>query len=194
MRIIAGSARRTILEVPEGKTTRPFLEIARGALMNALAGRLSGMRVLDLYAGSGALGLEALSRGAGRCSFIEKDPDAFAALGRNIARCRLENRSLRVRDSVLAALVRESEPYDLILADPPFAELPEWRTDGRFVEEMRIIAGLLAPGGTLVFRIEDGKVPSPEWPGLELVSDRRYGRSRVCRYEPRHVLGNCHGQ
>ncbi len=182
MRIIAGSARRVVLEVADGSSTRPFLELARGALMNALSGLLPGARVLDLYAGSGALGLEALSRGAGNCRFVERDAAAFAALGRNIAKCRLEERSSRIRADVEQTLAREAGQYDLILIDPPFPDLPEWRPDGRAGGVMREAARLLAPGGTLVFRLEDGKAAPPDWPGLELVSDRRYGRSRVCRY------------
>ncbi len=182
MRIIAGSARRTVLEVAEGSSTRPFLEMARGALMNALAGRLPGARVLDLYAGSGALGLEALSRGAGHCHFVERDAAAFAALGRNVSKCRMGALSTLSRADVAAALAREAGQYDLIFVDPPFPELPEWRADGGSGGVMREAGRLLAPDGALVFRLEDGKIAPPEWPGLELDSDRRYGRSRICRY------------
>ena len=182
MRIIAGSARRIVLEVAEGSDTRPFLEMARGALFNALGERVAGAAALDLYAGSGALGREALSRGAASCVFVERDAGAFAALGRNIAKCGMERRSRRVRSDVAAALAAENGQYDLIFADPPFPDLPEWREGGRSGGEMRDAARVLTPGGILVFRLEDGKATPPEWPGLELASDRRYGRSRVCRY------------
>ncbi|MDR3077975.1 MAG: RsmD family RNA methyltransferase, partial [Planctomycetota bacterium] len=93
MRIISGSARRTVLEVAAGSDTRPLLEMARGALFNSLGERVAEASVLDLYAGSGALGLEALSRGAKSCLFVERDRAAAAALARNIAKCRMRDRA-----------------------------------------------------------------------------------------------------
>lgn len=182
MRIIAGEARRTVLEVAANSPARPFLELARGALMNALGERLIGARALDLYAGSGALGLEALSRGAAFCRFVERDAAAFAALSRNVDKCRMRERAVLTRSDVERMLATENDVYDILFVDPPFPDLPEWREGGRAAGIMRGAARVLAPGGELVFRLEDGKVAPPEWPGLSLRSDRRYGRSRVCRY------------
>lgn len=183
MRIIAGTARRMRLEVAKGSETRPFLEMARGALFNALGGHIVDAAVLDLYAGSGALGLEALSRGAASCLFVERDTSAYAALGRNIAKCGMERRCRRLRTEVETALAGIDGAFDLVFVDPPFPELPEWRI-GRAAEPViRNCARLVAPGGTLIFRLEDGGAAPPEWPGLRLTADRRYGRSRVCRYE-----------
>lgn len=182
MRIIAGSARRTVLEVAEGSETRPFLEMARGALFNALGERIDRAVVLDLYAGSGALGLEALSRGAAGCLFVERDPAACLALRKNIAKCGLAARSRVVRSDVGRALTALRRSFDLVFLDPPFPELAEWCETGTAAATMRSAADVLGDGGTLVFRLEDGKIDPPEWPGLELESDRRYGRSRICRY------------
>lgn len=187
MRIIAGAARRTILEVAEGSGTRPFLEMARGALFNALAGRVAESAVLDVFAGSGALGLEALSRGAASCVFVERDSAACRALEKNIGKCGMGPRSRVVRHDAAAALAAERGGYDLIFLDPPFPDLPEWRAGAGAEGLMRDAARVLLPGGTLVFRLEDSRIGPPEWPGLRLDSDRRYGRSRVCRYVGEHT-------
>ncbi len=196
MRIIAGSARRVQLEVAAGTSARPFLEMARGALFNSLGDAVPGARVLDVYAGSGALGLEALSRGAESCLFIEADAASCAALRRNAERCRLSGRVRVARDEAgrrLAALAAEvsenaggaeerSAGYDLLFLDPPFPELPEWRIGGGREGIMRDAGRILAAGGNLVFRLEDAKISPPEWPGLALSREGKYGRSRVCRY------------
>lgn len=185
MRIIAGSARRVSLEVAEASTTRPFLEMTRGALFNSLGQRVVGAAVLDLYAGSGALGLEALSRGALSCLFVERDPAAYACLLRNIAACRFGGEARAVREDVgkaLAGLAGAGMCFELVFIDPPFPELSEWRADGRSGDVMRWAAACLAPEGNIIFRIEENKTRPPEWPGLELSSERRYGRSGICRY------------
>ncbi len=183
MRIIAGSARRTELEVAADSTTRPFLEMARGALFNSLMPRLPGARVLDVYAGSGALGLEALSRGADSCVFVERDPRAASALARNIAKCGFTAEAKILRQDAARALAGLADgEYDIVLLDPPFPDLPNWRVGGPAEETMRHAARILAADGVVMLRIEDKKVAPPEWPGLALADERRYGRSRVCRY------------
>lgn len=182
MRIISGTARGTKLEVAQGTTTRPFLEIARGALFNSLGAKLENARVLDLYAGSGALGLEALSRGAAGCVFVEKDRRAVSMLRKNIEKSGLAEFAQILQADVGAAVSGDGAKYDIVFIDPPFADLAEWRTGGGAEALMRGTAKLLAQDGILVFRFEEGKVPPPAWPNLELDKDKRYGRSRVCRY------------
>ena len=158
--------------------------MARGALFNSLAARVQGAAVLDLYAGSGALGLEALSRGAAECLFVERDRAAVAALRKNIVRCGMERRARIAQGDVGAVLAAENGVFDLIFADPPFPDLKEWHADGAAGAVMRRAARALAPEGLLVFRLEEGKIAPPAWPGLALADERRYGRSRVCRYVP----------
>ncbi len=182
MRIIAGSCRRTQLEVADESTTRPFLEIARGALFNSLAGRVVDAKVLDLYAGSGALGLEALSRGAASCVFVEQDRKAFAALQKNIGKCALQARAECIRSDVASALSAMQDEFDLIFVDPPFPELDGWRVGGSAEQIMKHIGRITGSEGIMVFRLENGKIAPPDWPDLALDVDRRYGRSRVCRY------------
>lgn len=196
MRIIAGTARRVRLEVAEESTARPFLETARGALFNSLAERVAGAAVLDLYAGSGALGLEALSRGAASCVFVERDAAAVAVLKKNAAKCGFpDSADLKngaspgvrriVRADVRIGLEREAAAgalFDLIFVDPPFPELAAWTAEGVAGGVMRLAAEVLAPEGVLVFRLEEGKIPPPEWPGLAPAKEQRHGRSRICRY------------
>lgn len=182
MRIIAGSARRVLLDVAPDSPTRPFLEMARGALFNSLGDAVAGARVLDLYAGSGALGLEALSRGAESCLFVERDRAACRALEKNIGKCGMADRGRLARGDAARVLAAEAREFDLIFVDPPFPELGEWRPDGAAAGVMRDAARVLAPEGVLVFRLEEGKATPPDWPSLALNSDRRYGRSRICRY------------
>lgn len=182
MRIIAGTARGARLEVAEGSSTRPFLEMARGALFNSLADLVAGARALDLYAGSGALGLEALSRGAESCVFVERDPKAHRTLAGNIRKCGFEGRSRRVRADARRFLAGAEEGFDLVFVDPPFSELAEWRGGGGAEAAMRDAARILSPEGLLIFRFEDVGAETPDWPGLRMFSDRKYGRSRVIRY------------
>ncbi|MDR1534830.1 MAG: 23S rRNA (adenine(2030)-N(6))-methyltransferase RlmJ, partial [Planctomycetota bacterium] len=130
MRIISGTARGVGLEVAKGSSSRPFLEMARGGIFNSLGGLVIGARVLDLYAGSGSLGLEALSRGADACLFVERDPLAFAALLRNIGRCRM-GRIARAECAEAGFFLRGAVgAYGLIFVDPPFSICREWTGGG----------------------------------------------------------------
>ena len=182
MRIIAGTARRTELLLPPVAATRPFLELARGALMNALGPRLAGARILDLYAGSGALGLEALSRGAAEGIFVEQDRRAAETLRANAERCRLAGRVTVVSQSAEDALPSLSSTFDLIFVDPPFADAKQWENDPGGLVVRREASRLLSDDGILIFRLEAKGATPPDWPGLILARDKKYGRSRVCRY------------
>ena len=184
MRVIAGSARRVVLDVADKSPTRPFLEMARGALFNSLASAVPGSSVLDLYAGSGALGIEALSRGASSCVFVERDRAAFRALTANVGKCGFAGRSRLILGDAAAEAARLGESFDLVFVDPPFADAARWAEDGAGKELGESLARALTPDGLVVLRIEDDKSPPPALPGLELTRDNRYGRSRVCRYRP----------
>ncbi len=123
MRIIAGAWRGRPLTAPAGRTTRPTTDRAREAWMSIVQPSLDGARVLDLFAGSGALGLEALSRGAATATFVESDPRALAALHQNVATLGAEGRATVVRADAVRH-VRELDPlaYDLAFADPPYEQ------------------------------------------------------------------------
>ena len=182
MRVIAGSARRVRLDVAPGSPTRPFLEKARGALFNSLAAALPRAMVLDLYAGSGALGIEALSRGAAGCVFVERDAAALRVLEGNVRRCGFEKRSRVLRGDAGAVVARLKGTFNLIFVDPPFPDAADWSGGGGIREIALETSRMLVPGGVLVFRLE-GDVPCPaSWGGLPLIRENCYGRSRLCRY------------
>lgn len=123
MRIVAGSARGTRLaRVPPG--TRPVSDRAREGLFSSLGERVVGAACLDLFAGTGALGIEALSRGAERCDFVETSPSAAAAIRENLTRTRLEDRARVIRRDARRFLAGAEDGYALVFLDPPYA-LPE---------------------------------------------------------------------
>jgi 16S rRNA (guanine966-N2)-methyltransferase len=133
-------------------------------------GSFDGLRVADLYAGSGALGLEALSRGAGHATFVEKDPQAVAVLRANIAALKTEDRvEIRI---LSAATLTPAQPFDLVLADPPYTE----GSGSAVVAEVRR-AGWLVRGGWLVVETEArDAVDADRW---AIDAERRVGRARL---------------
>jgi len=173
MRIIAGEWRGRVLQAPAGQGTRPTADRTRETLFSMLVSRIGsfeGLRVGDLYAGSGALGLEALSRGAAFATFVETDAKALAAIRANIAALKAGDRA-EVR-SLSAASLPPSQPFDLIFADPPYAS-----GSGTAVVEAVRQAGWLAEGGWLAIETEArDAVDAGIW---ELAADRRSGRARL---------------
>jgi 16S rRNA (guanine966-N2)-methyltransferase len=126
MRIIGGRAGSLLIKVPKGLAVRPTPDLVRQAVFNSLAARVPGARVLDLFSGSGALGLESLSRGAASVLSVEKTNRHAAMIQQNLAAVHLpaENFELRVQDvfTVIGQLAAAGREFDLILADPPFGE------------------------------------------------------------------------
>lgn len=172
-RVIAGSARGRRLQVPSGTTTRPTSDRAREGLFSSLLSLLDldGARVLDLYSGSGALGLEAVSRGAGSATLVENDPEALAALRANVAALGLRELFV-VPQPVERFLAVDPEPrYDLALLDPPY-ELD-------VVPVLELLASWLAPGGVVVVERRT-RGPELAWPAAyEPVRERRYGEATL---------------
>jgi 16S rRNA (guanine966-N2)-methyltransferase len=182
VRIVAGVAGGRRLAVPP-RGTRPTSDRVREAMFSALAARrdLEGARVLDLYAGSGALGLEALSRGAAHVRFVESDQRAAAVLRRNVDALGLggqDGRAAQVTTADVPAVLRDNpgQPYDLVLADPPYA-LDDITLD----EVLNALAGgaWLAPAALLVVERPARALP-PTWPdGVFALTHRRYGDTAV---------------
>ena len=173
MRIVAGEFRGRTLQTPEGSATRPTADRVREALFSMLASRIGsfeGLRVADLYAGSGALGLEALSRGAGHATFVENDPKAQRAIKANAAKLGVDDR-VRLIGGSATALPR-AEPFDLIFADPPYAP-----GSGSAVVKAVADAGWLAPGGWLTIET-DRREPVEPGP-YEVETEREIGRARL---------------
>jgi 16S rRNA (guanine966-N2)-methyltransferase len=123
MRVVGGTARGRTLVAPAGRGTRPTADRVREAVFNALwsRGALDGARVVDLFAGSGALGIEALSRGAAHATFVDSDRAARAAIARNLDTCGFTDRADVVAAPVERFLDTLAQPFDLALCDPPYA-------------------------------------------------------------------------
>jgi 16S rRNA (guanine966-N2)-methyltransferase len=173
MRIIAGSHKGHTIQAPRGRDTRPTSDRVRENVFN-LVGPVDGATVLDLYAGSGAMGLEALSRGAAKAVFVERD--AVRAIERNLDKLRLSGTILR-QDAVtaLATEAGSHRKYDLVLVDPPY----EMYTDVQ-PQLARYLPALLAADGLLV--VETDARVEPELP-LALRTSRKYGQARITIYE-----------
>jgi 16S rRNA (guanine966-N2)-methyltransferase len=173
MRIIAGEKRGARIATPPGLATRPTGDRVREAAFN-LIGPVDGATVLDLFAGSGALGLEALSRGAASATFVESDRAACRVISENLAKLRLTGARVVCADAVWT-LRQEPRAYDLVLCDPPY-ELWE-ALQGKLAESL---SRVLAPDGLLV--VETGARTTPELP-LALRTSRRYGSARLTLFE-----------
>ena len=172
MRIVAGSRKGHRIEAPKGLSTRPTSDFVREAAFN-LIGPVDGATAIDLFAGSGALGLEALSRGAASCVFVESDREACRTINANLEKLRLEGRVL-CRD-VRSALAAETGTYDLVLCDPPYERFDP-QALGRY------LPARLAPDGLVVIETS-ARDPEPELP-LALRTSRRYGAARITLFEP----------
>jgi 16S rRNA (guanine966-N2)-methyltransferase len=174
VRIIAGEWRGRKLVAPAGMATRPTADRTRETLFSMLASRLGsfeGLRVADLYAGSGALGLEALSRGAAYAAFIESDREALKSIQANAGALGATDRiSLR---GMSAAALPASEPFDLIFADPPYDP-----NSGTAVAAAVAKARWLAEGGWMAIETHRGDAVAPPT-GWEIEAERDVGRARV---------------
>lgn len=174
-RIVAGTARGRRLAVPRGAVTRPTSEKVRGAVFNVLGQFFDGGDVLDLYAGTGALALEALSRGCARAVCVEADRAVAEVLRKNAESCGFGDRVTIVRAPLPGALSRlPGGPFALAFVDPPYAEGPE--------PALAALGGLLAPGGRAVAE-HDAKRPPPDRVGPLALADRRaYGGTGISIY------------
>jgi 16S rRNA (guanine966-N2)-methyltransferase len=175
MRVVSGTAGGRRLISPEGRTTRPTSERTREATFNALGslGAVVHATVVDLFAGSGALGIEALSRGADAATFVESDRAAIAAIHANLATCGLSDQATVVASTVdrfLADAVRNHIRFDLALVDPPY-DFAAW-------DDL-----LAAVPADLVAAEAPTAVAAPE--GWEVLRSRRYGRAWVTLLERR---------
>ena len=176
MRIIAGSRKGARLFAPKGLDTRPTGDRAREAAFN-LIGPVEGARVLDLFAGTGAMGLEALSRGADSAVFVERDRDAADAIARNVDKLGLPGATVLRDDAarVLAADARFGRRYDLVLIDPPYRMLA-----GLLPTLSAYLPSVLEPDGLVV--VESDAREEPELP-LPKRTSRRYGSGRITLFE-----------
>jgi 16S rRNA (guanine966-N2)-methyltransferase len=175
MRIIAGTARSRRLVAPPGQTTRPMTDRMREALFSSIAMLVPDSIVLDLYAGTGSMGLEALSRGAATVTFVEQDRAALGALRTNIETVGCGGRV--VAGDVDRFLGRASGEFDLVFVDPPYAvALPS------LLETLKAVSSLLAQNGLVVVHRWHGEQLPESIDDLALVERRQYGGAELWRY------------
>ncbi|CAB4564909.1 unannotated protein [freshwater metagenome] len=165
MRVVAGQLRGRKIEGPLTEATRPTTDKVREAIFNALSSLdvVDGARVIDLYAGSGALGIEALSRGAAHCVFVENNRDALVVLRKNLQHLGLQDRSSVMEADAMGALLAASS-CDLVLADPPYG----------FTEWGKLLQHCTASIVVLESNRQIGDVS-----GFSTIRERRYGRTFV---------------
>jgi 16S rRNA (guanine966-N2)-methyltransferase len=176
MRIVAGSRKGARIFAPKGLDTRPTSDRAREAAFN-LIGPVDGLDVLDLFAGSGAMGLEALSRGARHATFVDADRAAAAAIARNLEKLGFGEATVLREDARrrLAADAAAGRRYDLVLVDPPYAMLASV-----LPALASHLPSVLAPGGLAVVESDSGFEPDLPLPKR---TSRRYGSARITVFE-----------
>jgi 16S rRNA (guanine966-N2)-methyltransferase len=174
MRVIAGRLGGRRLKAPSGRATRPTSDRVREALF-AMLGELEGASVLDLFAGTGALGIEALSRGAARAVFVESDAGAVRALTENLAALGLGSSEAEVRRGGAVGALRSAreheETYDLVFIDPPYRQAHDWGP-----ELSAVLPSLLRPAARVVVE-SDRRTPLEL--AVEVERERRYGDTTI---------------
>ena len=177
MRVITGSARGTVLKAPKGMQTRPTMDQVKEGLFSAIQFEIEGRRVLDLFAGSGQLGIEALSRGAKHAVFVDASREACGVIRENLAKTRLAGRAQLVQSDYLGYLARCRETFDLVFLDPPYAEV-FLETALKKISEIDI----LSDSGIIICERPVQKQLPGDVPGLLHYRDYRYGKTAVTLY------------
>jgi len=177
MRVISGTARGTILKAPDGMTTRPTADRVKEALFSIIQYDLPGTKVLDLFGGTGQLGIEALSRGAKKACFVDANKNANAVIRENLKRTGFTESAEVIRTDYLSYLKSTSEKFDIIFLDPPYAEV--------FLENaLKMITeiDILQSGGIIVTERPVGKELLWEFEGFTRSRDYKYGSTLLALY------------
>ena len=177
MRVITGKARGIVLKTPEGMATRPTADRVKEALFSIIQFEIPAARVLDLFGGTGQLGIEALSRDAKSAVFVDEREDACRLIRENLKRTKLEAQARVVRSDYLAFLKTCRDKFDIILLDPPYAEV--------FLENsLKMITEIdsLETGGIIVAERPLGKELPWEFSGYVRSRDYKYGRTLITIY------------
>ncbi len=177
MRVITGKARGVNLKTPEGMQTRPTTDRVKEAIFSIIHFDIPGARVLDLFGGTGQLGIEALSRGAKSAVFVDSGDKACALIKENLRRTKLEADGKVIRADYLEYLKRCRERFDIVLLDPPYAEV--------FLENaLKKLAeiDILETGGIIVAERPVGKELPWDFPGFTRSKDYKYGQTLITLY------------
>ena len=178
MRVITGKARGVVLKTPEGMSTRPTADRVKEALFSIIQFDVPSARVLDLFGGTGQLGIEALSRGAKSAVFVDEQESACKLILENLRRTRLEQDARVVRSDYRAFLNSTKETFDIIVLDPPYAE--------DFLENsLKMITeiDILQSGGIIVTERPLGKELPWDFPGYDRSRDYKYGKTLITIYK-----------
>ncbi len=182
MRIIAGTAKGITLFSPNGMSTRPMLDRVKEALFNILGDTVIERQVLDLFAGTGALGLEALSRGAQMAYFIEKSKETYAVLQRNIEKCKMHEKSQVIQHDAFHIIPRlHGQCFDILFFDPPYHYFDQPETRRHCMEYLAQLAQeIMHPGACLVLHYRRGILQGLPLPRpLMLQDNRMYGHTEL---------------
>ncbi len=176
MRVITGSARgRSLITLDGGDVVRPTTDRVKEAMFSIIQFDIEGRRVLDLFAGSGQLGIEALSRGAAKCTFIDADSKAVDVIGKNLEHTGLSDMAVVKKGDSLGFLRSTSEVFDIVLLDPPYGS-------GLLQKALASLDGKLAEGGVIVCEMPLGEELPEAAGGLELFKRYRYGKVELAVY------------
>ena len=174
MRVITGKARGVQLKTPDGMLTRPTTDRVKEALFSVIQFDIPGARVLDLFGGTGQLGIEALSRGAKSAVFVDAREDACKLIRENLKRTRLQENARVIRSDYLDYLSRCREQYDIIFLDPPYAEVFLENAVKRISE-----IDFLTDSGIIICERPVEKALADDFPGLTHWRDYKYGKTAV---------------
>ena len=175
MRVISGTARGTKLESLEGLSTRPTIDRVKEGIFSSIQFSVPGSRVLDLFAGSGQMGIECLSRGAARGVFVDSNRDAVNIVIRNVKACSLFDKARVVNMSAQDFLRTTKDEFDLVFLDPPYSM-------GILDEIMEKVYQITAPGGIIMAESELGWSLKKEIPGLVQKKQYKYGKVLVTKF------------
>jgi 16S rRNA (guanine966-N2)-methyltransferase len=180
MRVIAGKAKGIQLQAVPGRGTRPISDRVKESLFNILGDWIVDAWVLDLFAGTGSVGIEALSRGAAQATFVEKHARAIGVIRHNLRHTNLSSAARLVQADAFRFLEEDAEPFDLIYVAPP-------QYEGLWAKTLFTLErnpGWLSSGGLVVVQIFPKEWHSLELGNLALVDERKYGSTLLCFYEP----------
>ena len=176
MRVISGTARGKNLESLEGLTTRPTIDRVKEGIFSSIQFLVPGAKVLDLFAGSGQMGIECLSRGSEKCVFVDSNKDAVNIVIKNLKNCGLFDKARVANMSAQDYLRTAKEEFDIIFLDPPY-------NMGILDEILENVYQITAPGGIILAESELGWAPKTEIEGLEMVKQYKYGKVFVTKFQ-----------
>ena len=176
MRVISGEYRGTRLDAPEGLSTRPTIDRVKEGIFSSISFRIPGAKVLDLFAGSGQMGIESMSRGAAKCIFIDRDRKAVAVINGNLRRCGIKDGVKVYNTTAEAFLERNRELFDIVFLDPPYSN--------EILEKIiPAVYDMLEDNGIIIAESELGWALKKEIPGLAEIKKYKYGKVQVTKFQ-----------